>query len=187
MPSAAKGLTTVDHVKVAGGIGSSPNSELIETLIAQITDEIEMGIGVKLIETPYADVLDGTALGALVLPHRPVIAFDNLTLNGTVVDSTTYEVNKPAGLVLRVSNGVETAWAKGTRNYIATYTAGYKEIPGGLERIATRIVVRMIHTDSKDRQGIVSLALPSGGSTTFIPDMIQDDEWKALRTYGSAL
>ena len=189
MSQAATGLTTLDKVKryvsPKAGTETGTHDDLIRDLIAQVTDEIEVGIGAKLLKASYTDTLDGWVNEYLVLLHRPVIDFTKLELNGVVVTASTYQVNKPAGLVVQVTDGAPTAWTPGTRNYVATYTAGYVTIPGGLERIATRVVARALETSSKGRIGKSAESLSTGGTVDFDPDLISDAEWKTLRNYGA--
>lgn len=184
MSDPATGLTTLDLVKVRLNIKVSTDDVLIKDLIEEATDEIEVGIGARIIKAEYTDTLDGSSLGALVLLHRPVIDFEELVLNGTAVDATTYEVDKAAGTIELVTDGVKSSWVDGTRNYVATYTAGYEEIPAGLLGIATNIVARRTLATTKDRIGVSAKGLPSGGSTDYESAEITDEEWKKLRGYG---
>ena len=162
---AAKGLTTVDIVKAFAPITGGAHDELIERLIRQTTDEIEEGIGAKIIVAEYTDEIDGPPLGPLILTHRPVVEFRTLLLNDDEVDSATYEVNTEAGLVYYVTDGATTPWTQGTRNYSANYTAGKVKIPGGLEGIATDIVARRVLAVSRKCvgvQGQAPLTSPDG-------------------------
>ena len=189
MGDAATGLTTVALVKEVAGVDESSSDSMIGNLIRQATDEIETGIGVKIVAASYTDVLDGSALGPLVLLHYPVIDFEELlSADGTtVVDATTYEVSLAAGLVEFVTDGVLSAWTTGTRNYTAVYTAGYETIPAGLEGIATEIVARRALAIVKQRVGTSSVSLGDGGQTTYEPREITVAEWAKLRSYRSRL
>lgn len=189
LENAPTGLTTAAKVKAyaVGNKGKETgfHDELIKDLIAQVTDEIEIGLGTKLIAAEYEDEeLDGGFTEYLQLKHRPVIAFDTLKLNDVEVTASTFQVNKPVALVVQVTDGAATAWTSGTRNYKATYSAGYLTIPGGIERVATRVVARALFMATKDRVGASSKTLDSGGSVDFDPDTISDDEWRTLRHYG---
>jgi hypothetical protein len=119
-----------------------------------------------------------------VLLHGPVGEFRVLQLNGTTVDSDTYEVDKEAATVEKITSGVISSWVDGTRNYTAQYTAGYETIPAGLAGIATDIVARRLLAVTRKSIGVESEALPSGGSTTFESREITDAEWKKLRQWG---
>lgn len=186
MALTAKGLTTVEKVQRYADIETGTNDELIKDLIDQVTDEVETGIGAKIIVVEYEDeVIDGWYSEYLSLKHRPVVTFTSLKLNDVLVTASSYQVNLPAGLVVQVTDGATTSWTKGTRNFKATYTAGYATIPGGLERIATRIVARALETSSKGRIGKSAEALSTGGTVDFEPDIITDAEWKTLKSYGS--
>ena len=192
LANAATGLTTVEKVKTyvqpIKEKQTATHDELIKDLIGQVTDEIEVGIGVKLIAAEYEDeALDGGFTEYLQLKNRPVIEFEQLKLNDVEVTSSTYQVNKLVGLVVQVTDGAASAWIAGTRNYKATYSAGYIKIPGGLERMANRIVARALLTATKGRVGKSSEALQTGGSVDFDPDTISDSEWRTLRGYGAYL
>jgi hypothetical protein len=179
----ATGLTTPERVRDHLQLGKSTHNNLIESLIEEVTDEIEAGIDAKILAASYEETIDGQTLGPLVLQHTPVIRFIKLVLNGTTVDASTYEVDEAEGLVKRVTDGVESTWAKGTRNYVATYQAGHKVIPPGLRGIATEIVGRRLFRITKKKVGIDSEDLTSGGSASFESTEISDAEWKKLRRY----
>ena len=185
MGEVATGLTTLKLVKEAMGITDGNNDSLIDTLIRQTTDEIEQEIQSRIIVAEYTDVLDGSSFTELVLKHKPVVDFKSLTLNAAAVDTDAFEVNDEAGILVRVTTGVPTAWTNGVRNYTAIYTAGYETIPAGLEGIATDIVGRRARAKSKGRLGIESEVLASGGATAFQSSEITEEEWKKLRSYGN--
>ncbi len=185
MSDAATGLTTLELVKEFLLIKVNQNDGLIKNLIRQTTDEIEQGIGRKIIVAEYTDVLDGSSLTELVLKHRPVVDFNSLTLIDTAVDEDAFEVNEEAGLLIRVAGGFGTSWSDGTRNYTAVYTAGYAVIPAGIEGIATDIVARRVNAATKKKVGLETEALSGGGSTTFESRDITDKEWKKLLNWGA--
>lgn len=179
------GLTTPELVRTFTGQKVGAHDDTIKALIRQLTDEIETLIGRRIVKDKYIDVLDGSSLGGLVLLHTPVIDFTSLTLNGTVVTASTYQVDKAAGVVELVSDGAVTAWTDGTRNYTATYTAGYEEIPAGIEGIATDIVARRLHAIRKDHVGLKSESSAAGGTTEFESREITDKEKSQLLRYGT--
>lgn len=184
MPNVATALTTPEKVKAYANDTTGANDELIGILIPQITDLIEAFLGRKIVSAEYTEKLDGWWTEIMQLKHRPVIEVASLSLVGSLIDSNTYEVDEEAGFLVNVAGGVVTPWVRGVRNYTAVYTAGYVEIPGGIEWVATRIVARSLDTVIKDRVGITTKGLPSGGTTEFIQDTITDEERRILLPYG---
>jgi hypothetical protein len=182
---AATGLTTPERVKSFAMIKESSLDDQIKDLIEEVTDEIEQGIGRKIVVSEYTDVLDGSSFTELVLKRRPVIKFLSLKLDDTEVDSDGYQVNSDAGLVIAVTSGFGTSWSEGVRNYKATYTAGYAVIPAGIRGIATDIVARRINASKEKRVGLETEALGTGGSTTFESRDITKGEWKKLFNWGA--
>ena len=184
MSDAATGLTTPALVKDFAAITEGSHDEKIKSLIRQATDEIEQGIGRKIIVAEYEEEIDGQSLGPLILKHRPVVNMISLSLNGTEVDESLFTVDLDAGLIFQVSDGATTAWTSGTLDYSANYTSGYEEIPAGLEGIATDIVARRINLIRKGNIGTSSESLGTGGTTEFESREITEAEWKKLRSYG---
>lgn len=185
MGDAAKGLTTKELVKELLFVTEGSLDGLIENLIRQVTDEIEQGIQRKIVVREYTDVLDGSSFTELVLKHRPVIKLLSLVLIDTAVDTDTFELNANAGLLVRVTSGLSTSWSDGTRNYTAIYTAGYEDIPAGIEGIATDVVARRTFAASKKKIGLETEALAGGGSTTFESRDITGKEWSKLHNWGA--
>lgn len=182
MSNTATGLTDLDSVKAFAfpGKNTSEHDNLINLLIRQTTGEIEQEVG-DIIARDYTDVIDGSALGSLILNHGPVLSLILRDASGTVIDSSTYEVDAGARLIVFVTDGVLSNWVEGTRNYTAVYRAGFKRVPDGIEGIATDIVARRLKVIIKDSVGIVSQVTASGGETSFESREITEAEWNKLR------
>ena len=190
MSANATGLTTKELVKGDLLLTDGTYDKLIDSKIFQLTDEIEQGIDLKIIVRNYsgedADVIDGSELGPLILTHRPVVDFDELLdISGNVIDADSYDVVHNAGLITRSSTGTFTtwAWATGSRNYTAKYTAGFQVIPGGLEGIATEILARRIAPIIAKAIGVQSETGEGGGTVTRESREITKAEWKKLHAW----
>ena len=101
----------------------------------------------------------------LVLTHRPVTTFTSvLDVDGVVVDSTTYTVDKLSGVVTRVDSGV--IW---NGDLTANYSSGWASanMPEAIQ-IAVCELVKLARADkNKSNPDVVILQSPDVGQITY--------------------
>ena len=76
MALAANALTTVADVKTYMGVTSSDDDTLIETLVNNVSDQIEKWCDRKIVQQTITEYLDAKATRTLGLSHSPVISVD---------------------------------------------------------------------------------------------------------------
>ena len=76
MALADNALTTVADVKTYMGVTSSDDDTLIETLVNNVSDQIEKWCDRKIVQQTITEFLDAQATRTLSLSHSPVISVD---------------------------------------------------------------------------------------------------------------
>lgn len=120
MALADNALTTVADVKTYMGVTSSTDDTLIETLINNVSDQVERWCDRKLKESSFEEFIDGRATRTLAVANAPIItvdlvafgARDAITVGST--DTTDLQASVSVSstsvrLVRVASNGDETA------------------------------------------------------------------------------
>jgi hypothetical protein len=168
-------LSTLARVKAFRGISGSGDDDLLNTLLAGVSQRMKSYMRRSIVSTAIsAEKHDGDGVSdTIVLSDYPVIQPPAvvLELNGTAVDTDDYEVDEERGFLIRVSDGVASAWTSGRRNYSADYTAGYATIPEDLAEIATKQTVHEYNLSSASpgaRLGLRGAILDPGGDATYL-------------------
>lgn len=157
---ATAALTTLQRCKDFRGITGSTNDSMLNTLIQGVSTRMQSHMRRSIVsQTIVAEKHDARGdRDEITLEEFPVIAPPAVVMrfNGTVIDATTYEVDKPKGQVIQVTNGASTSWAEGRRAYEVDYDAGYATVPEDLAQAATE---QVIHRFLQTREGGNRLSL----------------------------
>lgn len=116
---------TVQDVKDYLKIEHNFEDTLIENLINRATDFLEKKVlfrGIK--ARSYTETYDGEGTAELFLNNYPVTSVTNVSIDGTVLNSTDYEVSKDTGIIRFYG-----LFPEGSSNVTVTYTAGYDPVP----------------------------------------------------------
>jgi uncharacterized phiE125 gp8 family phage protein len=137
-------LVTLGNAKTFLGINNGDKDELIGMLIDQATDYLETKCGRRFASTVYTnEEYDGRESYELNLKNYPIISFTSLSKNlaydnsddWETVDADDYWVENETGIITKT-----TLFRRGTKNYRATFTAGYATIPYDLQYACLTIV-----------------------------------------------
>ncbi|WP_210252727.1 hypothetical protein [Methylosinus sporium] len=110
---------------------------------------------------------DGNAKPAsLILVRRFIGAISSITVDGTALEASDYEIDRGAGLLRRLCGSSFVDWPQGTT--VVSYTAGFVEIPGALKRAAVTVLREQASADSRD---------PSLKSLRQKTDGLSETEW----------
>ena len=139
-------LVTLEDTKSFLGITSSTYDDVLTMLINMATDHIEKRCGRRFADTTYTEEeYDGTAVRTLAVKNFPITstttfkleknnACDN-TDDWEEIDSDEYWVDSETGIITRT-----TSFAKRTKNFRVTYSAGYDEIPYDLQLLTMTLI-----------------------------------------------
>ncbi len=179
-------LTTLARVKTDHGIDEATWDAQLNRLIQGKSAAMQSWAGRTFVDTTYTDEVhsgDGWT-DTIILNHRPITGTETfvLKLDDSAVDSDDYTTDIDAGLV-QIVDANTTA---GTRNYKATYSAGYTSIPEDLAMACTAEVrheFNQSHPSVTNRLGIESSADASGGGTTYVPGGFLPSTLEIMRPY----
>ena len=76
MALAANALTTVEAVKTYMGITSSTDDSLIETLVNNVSDQIENWCDRKLVSQTFSEYIDARGTRSLLVENPPIVSVD---------------------------------------------------------------------------------------------------------------
>mgnify|MGYP000844096789 CR=1 FL=1 len=145
-------LTTVARVKTFLDISGSSLDTILGTLLNGASEAMQSYMDRRIPQAAYTgEKLSGSGFtSALCLRHYPVASSPALvlTLNGSTVDSSLYDLDLDTGMIHRVSSAAAAwltdaedgvpSWPRGKRIYSAAYTAGYATVPEDLQNAAIR-------------------------------------------------
>lgn len=101
MALASNSLTTVASVKTYMGVASSTDDTLIETIINNVSDQIERWCDRKLVQTDVTEFIDAQATRTLALENSPVISVDLISYGAR--DSIVVSSSDSTDLLLTVA------------------------------------------------------------------------------------
>jgi hypothetical protein len=161
-------LTTLARVKRELGITTTTNDLLLSDLINGVSSRFLRAVGRNIVEAAISgEKLSGDGFtSALTLRHWPVTgALTLLDSEGDTVDAATYDLAAECGVIYSLAG----SWARGTRNYSASYTAGYADIPA---MIVSAVTAQVCHEYAQTspgggRRGVEGRSDASGTSETF--------------------
>jgi hypothetical protein len=191
---AAALLSTIARVKTFRGISGSGDDDLLNTLLAGVSQRMKSYMKRSIVATTITDEIhDGDGISdTIILADYPVIQPPAVAieLNGTAVDTDDYQVDEEKGLLVHAADGVGSPWTSGRRNYSVDYTAGYGIIPEDLVEIATKQTVHEYNLSSAGpvaRLGLRGAILDPGGDATYLTGpwvpgaTLVMDRWRNLR------
>lgn len=175
-------LTNLARVKQYLGISASTYDDLLNTLIAAVSDEIQSWLRRRILQaTVSAERHDTNGSDSVYADHFPIITLSAVTEDGTaLVDGTDFEASagdKEVGRVVRLSGGDPCAWAKGYRNVRLTYDHGYATVPEAIAHAATELVAWDFKQTHPGGFGLgqKTNVLDTGGEAAFLS---RDEVWR---------
>ena len=156
-------LVTLDDVKSFLGITGSTYDTLLTMLINMSTDHVETRCGRRFDDTTYTEEeYSGLGVKTLALDEFPITDTETFKLeinrasdnsdDWEEVDADEYWVDDDTGIITKT-----TSFNKGTKNWRATFSAGYKTIPYDLQWLAMNLISETFN--KRNTQGIESEAL----------------------------
>lgn len=164
-------LVTLENVKTFLGITGTSKDSLLNLLIPQASSMFETLVDRTFDQTTYTnEEYDGSGNREIQLDHYPVITFTMLEKRNTFdnkddweeINSTDYWVDNDTGIITRTTNfldwdtqyrdpelSTEIQFELGKRNYRATYTAGYAEIPQDVQGVVMMMIGELVNTRNK--------------------------------------
>ncbi|MDC3414270.1 head-tail connector protein [Terrihalobacillus insolitus] len=154
-------LTTLSDVKEYLQIDSTITDQdsVLTSLIKATSQAMENYCKRKLEKDTVIEEYDGTNSVNLYLKNFPIESITEITVDGVLVDSTTYKVRKGEGIVVRTDGH----WPHGILNIQATYETGYvtpdqvnadstltRTLPYDLELACKHLVMFYYKTDISD-------------------------------------
>jgi hypothetical protein len=179
-------LTTLARVKQFLDISGAGDDDLMNNLIASVSDEIQVYLDRKIIQATATDEkIDSIGDCKIHTRYFPIISISSLEEDGTaLVEDTGFECkewDKLEGALVRISSGDPTAWARGTRVVKTTYTHGYADVPYAIVQAATELAAfdyLQSSASAQGRFGLTGTTLDSGGASGYTS---REDLWRALR------
>lgn len=141
-PASDLQLLTIYEMRAAAGIvGATQDPDLQAhglKVAAAISAECAIAVGAGAEPTLKQETLTETfrAVDApvIVLSRRHNIDIASVTMNGTVLDETEYEVDPEGGLLYRLCNDTPVRWC--ARKVDVVYDAGFATVPSDLKMAA---------------------------------------------------
>ena len=146
MTIVAYSLVTLEDVKSFLGITLTTHDTVLTMLINMVTDHIEKRCGRRFTDTTYTqEEYDGTAVRTLAVKYFPITSTETFKLevnnasdnsdDWEEIDTDEYWVDEATGIITKT-----TPFAKRTKNYRVTYSAGYDSIPYDLQLLAMTFI-----------------------------------------------
>lgn len=178
-------LTSVDRVKEFAGIVGTSSDALLLELVAGVTKALESACGRPLILRAYVETLRvrSSMFETLTLRAYPIASSPapTITLDGAALTAgVDYELDAEAGILRRIGD----AWREGDV-VVATYSAGFGEIPSDLRLAATKQTRHEFRQTQPggDRLGDRAVASEVGGTTQYEADGLLPSVIRAIAPY----
>ena len=158
----ARALIQLDAVKSELGITTTDDDSFLDSLIAQVSTQIETYCGRVFAFQEYRQTFRLDRRDEFLhLSAFPVVNVDSVVEAGTTLTvDVDYEADKVAGLFLRLSGDVKGRWTTAGK-IVVEYSAGYilpgdtlADLPGDIERAAAELV--KLRYMSRDRDPTVT-------------------------------
>lgn len=170
---ASRRLCTLAAVKAELGITDNVQDAALTAAIDEASSVIASYCGRCFAVQGVSEVWRRPARSALVLRFRPVTALASVTVDGTTLAGTDYEIDGEAGLLWPLSGDCRTAWT-GSKTVVA-YTAGYTApdtgtgftLPLAVSRAAVLLVSSMRLSAGRDLN-VRSRSAEGVGSTSYV-------------------
>lgn len=169
-------LTTREAVKLDLGITANDELAWIDAKLPRASGAIARYCRRTFARQTYSELFRperdrAHRLEALRLSHYPVASITSVTVDGTVLSATGYELDAATGLVYRLCNDSRTCWAgcKITVVYIAGYTlpgVTGRDLPQDIEEAAIMLIKSARAAKTRD-PALKSIDLPGVMSATY--------------------
>lgn len=139
-------LTTLANVKAYLKIDQSQTSDdaTLLSLIAACSEAIENHCERKFGQQTFTnEEYNGTGSKYILLRQFPIKSITSVSVDGVLIESNEYKVNKLNGTLIRVSS----IWPKGDINVTVTYESGFLEIPAPVELACKHYVKSFFQSD----------------------------------------
>ncbi len=175
-------LTTLARVKQFLGISGSADDDMLNNLIASVSDEVQKSLARRFITTTAtSEKHSSQGRHSVMLNHYPVITVTTVTeSDAALVEGTDFEATEEdlaIGQLVRISGTMPINWISGTRNIVSTYDHGYAAVPAGVVQAATELV-SYDYRQAKGWFGLSATALDAGGESQY---RSRDQVWRAQR------
>lgn len=162
-------LSVIATVKAELDISGTSQDDELQRLLTEASVQIATYCNRVFAVQTYSEVYRNVRCRSLLpLSHAPVDTITSVSVDGTALESTEYEVEAEAGFLYRLSDDTRIAW---TACKIAiVYSAGYTlltELPYDIERACIDLVKRRHYAKTRD---------PSLRSLD-VPDVAREDYW----------
>jgi len=166
-------LTSVENVKEYLGIADATDADdiLFNRLIRAASDFIRTYIGRDITDEDYNERLNGNGSDRMVMRNYPIISVRTLAIDG---------VSIPAAKNFRESGYLFDAdtiylvgyrFTRGVQNVVISYSAGYEEVPFGIEQACIDLV--SLKYRERERVGVQSKTLATEQVTYKIWDLTE--------------
>lgn len=129
-------LTTVAAIKSYLNLSVSTHDTILATLLAATEARILQHLGRTRIESGAVSNEAHSPNGQsayLVLAEWPATAITSVTLSGTALSASDYELQSAEGFLIYLAGGTTpVCWPAGIRNVVVSYTAGYASVPADI-------------------------------------------------------
>ncbi len=159
-PATDRSLLTTAELRTVVGVSDASRDAELAALNIQVSDLIARECGVvsdginppTLRRETVAETFRSRAWrcgsGGLLLARRPVFTVSQITEDGEALTVADYELDRGAGLLLRLSGDVRSAWA--FNGLSVQYVAGYDVVPEDLKLAAAMTAREMLSQRSRD-------------------------------------
>lgn len=166
-------LTTTATVKTYAGISGSGADAQIDVIVSAVDRAIKAYLGRQIESAAVtAEIHDGNGLDDfLILAEWPVTAVSAVSISGTALTASDYEIDGSDGILFYKPGGTGfAAWPEGRRNISVTYTAGYASVPEDLALAAAKQAVYEVKLTSVlgSRLGDRSTITEDGGTAQYV-------------------
>lgn len=171
-PASETSLLTIEELRAAAGVTGTAQDAALMALGRQLSEAIAVSCGVawdgEHPRTLLSEECEETfrlhrPASSLRLARRPVTAIAAMTIDGSVIDGTRYEVDKATGLVFCA--GANWTCAKIT----VEFSAGFPTPPGSLKLAASKLATALYAEAGRD----------PNLKRIDIPDVMEKEFWVA--------
>lgn len=183
-------LTTLARVKTFHGITTSTNDSLINDLIAGVSTWWQRYMRRSIVSQAIASEKHDGGWYTVTLDEAPAIAGSlTVTEDGATIDSASYDLDPRAALVYRLSGGTVDRWARGVRNIVVSYSAGFASVPEDLQLFSTQ---QVLHSFLQSAPGGGRLSkrgtiIPESGSAEYLIGTFVPGAQECLNLYRDAV
>lgn len=146
VPTGDPSLLSLDELRAVAGVSDGLQDGPLRAVADMVDDALARACGLAeappipptfRVETLTETMRGCSAAPYLMLARRPVLAVVSLTIDGTELDATEYELGAAAGVLYRLQSDVRTAWSFDKATIV--YQAGWETVPPALKLAATTV------------------------------------------------